>query len=81
MPAPAEESCAGRQPYFLGVGFLAVGEVWLLEAWVGLAELVLGLLPVGAGLAVPFQESMELSPRWRLRRSEAIWPAQLACEW
>jgi hypothetical protein len=47
-------------PYFLPVGFLAVGDVWLVDACVGLAVPVLGLWPVVAGLGVPFQGSMSL---------------------
>ena len=54
---PAE---TGR-PYFLVVGFLALGEGWQHDDWVGLAELVLGLLPVIAGLGVPFHGSMACS--------------------
>ena len=59
MLAPAAEADR-RPPYFLPVGFLAVGDVWLLEACVGLAAPVVGLLPVAAGLGVPFQGSMGL---------------------
>jgi hypothetical protein len=44
----------------LPVGFLAVGDVWLVDACVGLAVPVLGLWPVVAGLGVPFQGSMSL---------------------
>jgi hypothetical protein len=67
--APARRS-QGRDgpPYFLIVGFLAVDEGWQHEPPAGLAELVLGLLAVIAGLlpvvaclGVPFHGSMAFS--------------------
>jgi hypothetical protein len=77
---------AGRDdpPYFLVVGFLALG--WQHEGCAGLAELVLGLLPliaglltVVAGLGVPFQGCIVV-PQSRLRQSKAGLPAQFALE-
>jgi hypothetical protein len=64
-PCPKNAGAGGgklseTQPYFLPVGFLAVGEVLLPAAWVGLAEPVMGLLQLAAGLGVPFHESMGL---------------------
>jgi hypothetical protein len=48
VSAPGEQRPRDGRPYFLVVGFLAVG--WQHEDEAGLAELVLGLLPVIAGL-------------------------------
>ncbi len=67
LPGPPHPKNAGgggklseTQAYFLPVGFLAVGAALLPEACAGLAELVMGLLQVAAGLGVPFHESMSL---------------------
>jgi hypothetical protein len=60
MRAPRRKAERKRQAYFLPVGFLVVGAALLPEACAGLAELVMGLLQVAAGLGVPFHESMSL---------------------
>ena len=60
MRAPRRKAERKRQAYFLPIGFLVVGAALLPGACAGLAELVMGLLQVAAGLGVPFHELMSL---------------------
>jgi hypothetical protein len=81
MRTPRRNAERERQAYFLPVGFLALGAVLLPGACAGLAELVMGLLQVAAGLGVPFHESMSLLLNIASDNRRRGLPAELASQW